>query len=58
MAIVDADLLPGRYVNELSDSSPEMTRSIYGDPKLERLRALKRNWDPENVFHLNHNIAP
>ena len=58
MAIVDADLLPGRYVNELSDSSPEMTRSIYGDPKLERLRALKRTWDPENVFHLNHNIAP
>ena len=58
MAIVDADLLPGRYVNELSDSSPEMTRSIYGDAKLERLRALKRAWDPENVFHLNHNIAP
>jgi hypothetical protein len=35
-----------------------MTRSIYGDAKLERLRALKRSWDPTNVFHLNHNIAP
>ena len=58
MAIVDGDLLPGRYVNELSDASPEMTRSIYGEAKLERLRALKRAWDPENVFHLNHNIAP
>jgi FAD/FMN-containing dehydrogenase len=58
MAIVDADLVPGRYVNEISDSSPEMTRSIYGDAKLERLRALKRFWDPTNVFHLNHNIAP
>jgi len=58
MAIVDADLLPGRYVNELSDSSPEMTRSTYGDAKLERLRALKRTWDPTNVFHLNHNITP
>jgi hypothetical protein len=58
MAIVDDDLLPGRYVNELSDSSPEMTRSIYGDATLERLRALKGEWDATNVFRLNHNIAP
>jgi hypothetical protein len=27
MAIVEGDLLLGRYVNELSDASPEMTRS-------------------------------
>jgi FAD/FMN-containing dehydrogenase len=58
MAIVGPGLLPGRYVNELSDASPDMTRSSYGDAKLERLRSLKRAWDPENVFHLNHNIAP
>ena len=35
-----------------------MTRASYGDAKLERLRALKRAWDPDNVFHLNHNIDP
>jgi FAD/FMN-containing dehydrogenase len=58
MAIVEGDLLPGRYVNELSDASPEMTRSTYGDAKLERLQALKRAWDPTNVFHLNHNVEP
>jgi FAD/FMN-containing dehydrogenase len=58
MAIVEGDLLPGRYVNELSDASPEMTRSTYGDEKLERLRALKRAWDPTNVFRLNHNVTP
>ena len=35
-----------------------MTRAIYGDAKLARLDALKRAWDPDNVFRLNHNIAP
>jgi FAD/FMN-containing dehydrogenase len=58
MAIVEPDLLPGRYINELSDAGPEVTRLSYGDAKLERLRALKRAWDPTNVFRLNHNIAP
>jgi FAD/FMN-containing dehydrogenase len=58
MAIVEADLLPGRYINELSDAGPEVTRASYGEAKLERLRALKRTWDPTNVFRLNHNIAP
>jgi FAD/FMN-containing dehydrogenase len=58
MAIVEPDLLPGRYVNELSAAGPEITRASYGDAKLERLRALKRAWDPDNVFRLNHNIKP
>jgi FAD/FMN-containing dehydrogenase len=58
MAIVEADLLPGRYINELSDAGPEVTRDSYGDAKLERLRALKRAWDPANVFRLNHNVEP
>jgi FAD/FMN-containing dehydrogenase len=58
MAIVEPDLLRGRYINELSDASPEVTRSSYGDAKIERLRALKQAWDPTNVFHLNHNLEP
>ncbi len=58
MAIVEPDLLPGRYINELSDAGAEVTRASYGDAKLERLRALKRAWDPTNVFHLNHNVDP
>jgi FAD/FMN-containing dehydrogenase len=58
MAIVERDAVTGRYVNEIGDSGPEETRAIYGDAKLARLTALKRAWDPDNVFHLNHNIAP
>jgi len=58
MAIVEPDLLPGRYINELSEEGPDVTRASYGDAKLQRLRALKRTWDPTNAFRLNHNIVP
>jgi FAD/FMN-containing dehydrogenase len=57
-SIVEPELLPGRYINELSEAGPEVTRASYGDAKLERLRALKRAWDPDNVFRLNHNVLP
>ncbi len=58
MAVVEPDATLGRYANEVSDAGPEHTRLIYGDAKLARLAALKRTWDPGNVFKVNHNIAP
>jgi FAD/FMN-containing dehydrogenase len=48
----------GVYVNALSDEGEAGVRRAYGDAKLRRLSALKRQWDPDNVFHLNQNIAP
>ena len=48
----------GRYANGNGDVGAEETRRIYGDAKLARLAALKRVWDPDNVFHVNHNVAP
>jgi FAD/FMN-containing dehydrogenase len=44
------------YVNFLSDA--DAARSSYGDATYERLLALKREYDPTNVFRLNQNIAP
>jgi FAD/FMN-containing dehydrogenase len=58
MEIVQPDMTVGRYANGCTRAGPEQTRAIYGDAKLERLRALKRTWDPDNVFRLNHNITP
>jgi FAD/FMN-containing dehydrogenase len=58
MAVVEAQATLGRYANENADAGPEQTRLIYGDAKLGRLAGLKRTWDPDNVFHLNHNVQP
>jgi FAD/FMN-containing dehydrogenase len=48
----------GVYVNSLFDEGPAGIRRAYGEAKLARLAALKHRWDPDNVFHLNQNIAP
>jgi FAD/FMN-containing dehydrogenase len=45
------------YVNYIAADEPERIRAAYG-PNWERLVALKRRWDPDNVFHLNQNIDP
>jgi FAD/FMN-containing dehydrogenase len=48
----------GRWLNYLGDDqSDDAIRAAYG-PNYDRLREIKRRYDPENVFHLNHNIAP
>jgi FAD/FMN-containing dehydrogenase len=46
------------YVNFLMDEGEDRIREAYGDTKYERLRALKRTYDPDNFFRLNQNISP
>jgi Berberine and berberine like len=46
------------YVNFLMDEGEGRVREAYGAAKYERLRALKRKYDPHNFFRLNQNIAP
>ena len=48
----------GSYVNALSDVDEERLRASYGPDKYERLAAIKRTYDPDNVFHRNANIKP
>lgn len=49
----------GAYVNALgADEGSTGVRRAYTPDKLRRLIEVKRTYDPYNVFHLNHNIAP
>ncbi|MFG1946892.1 FAD-binding oxidoreductase [Nonomuraea sp. NPDC048826] len=48
----------GAYVNALTDEGETGVRRAYPAEKLARLTALKDRYDPDNVFHLNHNIPP
>jgi FAD/FMN-containing dehydrogenase len=51
-----APFTDGYYVN-LNDADPKGTDSNYG-PNFSRLAAVKKEFDPQNLFRLNANIKP
>jgi len=46
------------YLNFIGDEGLVRVESAYGHEKYERLRRIKRVWDPDNVFRHNQNIPP
>jgi hypothetical protein len=60
----DAGQLPagkdgaGGYLGFLGDEDEATIRAAYPGATRDRLRELKRRYDPDNLFHLNHNIPP
>ena len=57
-AAVSEHLVERRWLNYLNDDDAgDAIRAAYG-PNYDRLVEVKRRYDPENVFRLNHNIAP
>jgi len=47
-----------RWLNYLGDDqADDAVRAAYG-ANYDRLREIKRRYDPDNIFHLNHNITP
>ncbi|HLF26837.1 MAG TPA: FAD-binding oxidoreductase [Anaerolineae bacterium] len=48
----------GVYVNFLGDEGEARVRAAYPGPTWDRLAAIKRRYDPTNLFRLNQNIPP
>jgi hypothetical protein len=46
------------YVNFQTDTSDTGVRRAYPDATWQRLREIKLRYDPGNLFHVNHNVAP
>lgn len=47
----------GVYVNFITDDEADRIKAAYG-PGYERLAAIKRKYDPQNLFRMNQNIRP
>lgn len=48
----------GVYVNFLEHEGPERVRDAYPPVTFARLAAIKRHYDPQNLFRFNQNIPP
>jgi FAD/FMN-containing dehydrogenase len=48
----------GAYVNFLVDEGEARVRAAYPGKTWDRLRSIKRRYDPTNLFRLNQNIPP
>jgi FAD/FMN-containing dehydrogenase len=48
----------GAYLNFIGEEGGSRVREAFGPEKYARLQALKQQWDPTNLFHLNQNVPP
>jgi hypothetical protein len=48
----------GAYVNFVMNEGEERVRAAYPGATWDRLRTIKRRYDPDNLFRLNQNIPP
>ncbi|NUK49403.1 FAD-binding oxidoreductase [Streptomyces lunaelactis] len=56
-AALEPHSMEGGYVNFMDHDDQDRVRANYRQ-NYDRLTAIKRRYDPANLFRLNHNIAP
>lgn len=49
---------PGAYIGFIGDEASYRVRDAYPPGTLERLQRIKRAYDPDNLFRINHNVTP
>jgi len=55
---LEPSLTGGTYVNFLAAEGQERVKAAYGEETYARLRTVKDEFDPTNLFKLNQNIPP
>ncbi len=50
--------VPGAYVNFLEEDGEEGVRHAYPGATWDRLARIKAQYDPTNLFRMNHNVPP
>ena len=46
------------YLNFIGDEGSDRVQAAFGAEKYAKLQAIKKKWDPTNLFHHNQNIRP
>jgi FAD/FMN-containing dehydrogenase len=57
IAALEPYTAPRTYMNYAADDEADRIAAFHG-PNLDRLRDIKRRYDPDNVFRVNQNIPP
>jgi hypothetical protein len=52
------DRLMVNFLSADEAGTPDGLRSVYGRERFTRLAAVKKAYDPLNLFRMNHNIPP
>ena len=58
MSDFTADRVYVNYLGTQADEGENRLAAAYGEGKFDRLVALKRKYDPTNLFRLNQNVSP
>lgn len=56
--LTGSSLTGAGYVNYSTEETPGRVRAAFDDARWDRLLAVKRRYDPANVFRFNHNVRP
>lgn len=53
-----ADRMMANFMSPDEATGPAELRAAYGEERYDRLARIKKTYDPQNLFRMNHNIPP
>ena len=53
-----AGRMMANFMSAEEATAPDQLRAAYGEERYDRLARIKKSYDPNNLFRMNHNIVP